>query len=205
MTLGFAAFSTTLNIASEASVTPNSDDFKLKIYGFREQSDFSAFRSEYELGILHEDVLSDVESVAFNSSNAIADMAKINNVNLSINNMNITFLYPSDETAYYYFYIKNVGAYTAYLDKDMYYSNNASDYYTCIVGEDIGSVANPCQYLIFGFSGLDVDLSTEKSVIAPGEGLLLKAYWHYNGPYFDIPVTVQWNNLPMPFTSTPQK
>ncbi|MBQ3511969.1 MAG: hypothetical protein IJA30_06735 [Bacilli bacterium] len=28
MTLGFAAFSTTLNISSSATVTPNSEDFK---------------------------------------------------------------------------------------------------------------------------------------------------------------------------------
>ena len=31
MTLGFAAFSTTLSISSSATVTPNSDDFKVVV------------------------------------------------------------------------------------------------------------------------------------------------------------------------------
>ena len=37
MTLGFAAFSTTLNISSSATVTPNSEDFKIVAYGLEEE------------------------------------------------------------------------------------------------------------------------------------------------------------------------
>ena len=34
--IGFAAFSTTLNISSSAIVSANSDDFKIKIFGFQD-------------------------------------------------------------------------------------------------------------------------------------------------------------------------
>ena len=37
MTLGFAAFSTTINISSSATVTPNSEDFKIVAYGLEEE------------------------------------------------------------------------------------------------------------------------------------------------------------------------
>ena len=39
--IGFAAFSTTLNISSSASVTPNSDAFNIKIYGLDNAEAFS--------------------------------------------------------------------------------------------------------------------------------------------------------------------
>ena len=39
MTVGFAAFSTTLNISSSATVTPNSEDFKIVAYGLPEGYD----------------------------------------------------------------------------------------------------------------------------------------------------------------------
>lgn len=37
MTLGFAAFSTTLSISSSATVTPNSEDFKISLYGMNDE------------------------------------------------------------------------------------------------------------------------------------------------------------------------
>lgn len=47
MSLGFAAFSSTLTISSSATVTPNSDDFKIKVYGYNEKKGFwnSCFRT----------------------------------------------------------------------------------------------------------------------------------------------------------------
>ena len=45
MTLGFAAFSTTLNISSSASVTPNSDDFKIKLIGIDGDNKFNVLES----------------------------------------------------------------------------------------------------------------------------------------------------------------
>ena len=43
MTLGFAAFSTTLNISSSATVTPNSSDFKINVYGFEDYESIEQF------------------------------------------------------------------------------------------------------------------------------------------------------------------
>lgn len=38
MSLGFAAFSATLNISSSANVTPNEDDFKVTVYGMSDET-----------------------------------------------------------------------------------------------------------------------------------------------------------------------
>lgn len=205
MTLGFAAFSTTLSIASSADVTPSSEDFKLKIYGFRTYDDFSAFRSEYESGILHEEVLSEDVSIGFTGSNAIAELATIDNTDLSISNMKISFEYPNSEKSYYYFYIKNVGKYRVYFDKETYKSVDATKHFSCGVDGNVSnSVLEPCEYLVFGFSSTEMDLSTIKRYADPGDGFMLTAYWGYNGPYFDIPFYVQWQKIPLPYTSVPQ-
>ena len=47
MSLGFATFSSTLNISSSATVSPNSEDFKMRIYGFESVENFSLFMSKF--------------------------------------------------------------------------------------------------------------------------------------------------------------
>ena len=42
MSLGFAAFSSTLTISSSATVTPNSNDFKVVVYGLKNYDDFNS-------------------------------------------------------------------------------------------------------------------------------------------------------------------
>ena len=42
MTLGFAAFSSTLTISSSASVTPNASDFNFVVYGIGDDVEYEA-------------------------------------------------------------------------------------------------------------------------------------------------------------------
>lgn len=98
MTLGFAAFSTTLNISSSASVTPNSADFAVK---------FSTSQTSL--------VVNDVNPNT-SGSNVLATKGKIvNGINPTLSNISVTFTSPG-QYATYVVYARNEGEYTAYLN-----------------------------------------------------------------------------------------
>lgn len=91
MTLGFAAFSTTLNVSSSASVTPNSDDFKVRFTGIDGDNKLIITSSTVEAteGVISED-------------------------GQSISGISINFTKPGDYVIYKA-YIDNVGEYDAYF------------------------------------------------------------------------------------------
>ena len=93
MTLGFAAFSSTLNISSSAIVTPNSDDFKVVISG--SDTDFS---------------VSEIGYVAENG--ATADVGFCNG--FECNSSNVQFTEPGQKVTYKA-YVHNIGKYVAYI------------------------------------------------------------------------------------------
>ena len=74
MSLGFAAFSVNLNVSSSATVTPNEEDFKIKIYGVKDNDSLNDFgESGY---IFDERYLSDTIGVAsINGDNMSAETA----------------------------------------------------------------------------------------------------------------------------------
>ena len=80
MSLGFAAFSVNLNVSSSATVTPNEEDFKIKIYGVKDNDSLNDFgESGY---IFDERYLSDTIGVAsINGDNMSAETAVIDNKN----------------------------------------------------------------------------------------------------------------------------
>ncbi len=99
MSIGFAAFSTTLNISSSASVNPNSDDFKVR---------FSKSETTLVEGSVSPSYIS---SGIASSSNAI-----INNSSFpTLTNISATFTQPGQYVEYSV-YVRNVGEYTAYLN-----------------------------------------------------------------------------------------
>lgn len=98
LSIGFAAFSTTLNISSSASVSPNSDTFSVK---------FS----------ISQDKLDDSDVVPSSKTNGItATNGVINNsFNPMISNLSAQFTAPGQYVEYT-FYARNEGEYTAYLN-----------------------------------------------------------------------------------------
>ena len=93
MSLGFAAFSTTLSISSGASVTPSSEDFKVV---------FSSSSTGVETDMIYP---SDDE--------VLATPAKVNGTSLS--DIHVTLTEPG-QVVFYQFYIYNAGEYDAYID-----------------------------------------------------------------------------------------
>ena len=98
LSVGFAAFSTTLNISSSASVNPNSDNFKVK---------FSTNQNSLVVGAV---------TPSSNSNGLTVSNGTINNTtNPTLTNLSATFTSPGQYVEYTV-YARNEGEYTAYLN-----------------------------------------------------------------------------------------
>ena len=98
LSVGFAAFSTTLNISSSASVNPNSDSFKVK---------FSTNPNSLVVGAV---------TPSSNSNGLTASNGSINNTTQpTLTNLSATFTSPGQYVEYTV-YARNEGEYTAYLN-----------------------------------------------------------------------------------------
>lgn len=97
MSLGFAAFSATLNISSSASVTPNSDDFKV-IFSY----DYDSYGVEtFDAWLDGVGINGGTANLGHLGWNEISDIGAI--------------FSNSNQSVIYTFYIHNIGAYDAYL------------------------------------------------------------------------------------------
>lgn len=111
MTLGFAAFSTTLSISSSATVTPSSEDFKIKMYGFKDNDSLNAFYSNYEM---KDEYLSDT-SVWATGNTSGHENGIIDNSTNTISGIKANFTAPG-EFVYYHVIIRNEGKYAANIN-----------------------------------------------------------------------------------------
>ena len=176
MTLGFAAFSSTLSISSSASVTPNSNDFKIKIYGYTEQNvnnmyNINAYTSE-SLGY----------GIDANTGNALNAAALINNTNLTITGIDVQMTQPSDFYAFP-FLIKNVGQYDAYFNLSQIIDStplscNAES------GTTESLVNSACESIIqlLGImteTGMEIELKFQNNQITEDEYLILSEEHQY--------------------------
>lgn len=137
MSLGFAAFSSTLTISSSATVTPNGNDFKVVVYGLKSLSGFNieeVFASGPDMTEWSSDYASALDSynTGVNATNAVID-----NTNFTVSNMSAEFTEPSQVIGYA-FLIKNEGKYGTYISipqylKDMYLSGEHMG--TCTAGD----------------------------------------------------------------------
>ena len=132
MTLGFAAFSSTLNISSGASVTPNSDDFKVRFVGIN--GDNKAIISAY-------------------SSSQKPEAGIISDDGLSISGINVSMQKIGDG-AQFSAYIENQGQYDAVITKKgMKYIEGTELKRRC-TGPDVSPelLEGFCQSISFSFS-----------------------------------------------------
>lgn len=120
LSVGFAAFSASLNISSNASVSANSDTFVVK------------FSSSKDSLVVSEIAPSDI-SDGITASNAIID----NSTSLLITNLTVSFTEPG-QFVEYVFYARNEGEYTAYLN-----SINLSGEKSC-TGTSSANVQSAC-------------------------------------------------------------
>lgn len=127
LTVGFAAFSTTLNISSNATVTPNEEDFKIVVYGLKDREAVNKF---YENNTFDESDLSTTIATPYisNDNEVTAEDAIIVNSTHTISNLSVGLTNPTNEVAYVTI-IKNEGKYDAYLDLTEYtYDDENKEY-----------------------------------------------------------------------------
>ena len=132
LSIGFAAFASTLNISTSASVTPADGNFIVK---------FSKVNNELN----EEDVT---------PSTGTGDAADIDNTNASnpkIGTLSTTFTQPG-QSVEYTFYVRNMGKYDAYLTNIRF--NNAStgnSFKVCTATSDnpVSNANDMCQYITY--------------------------------------------------------
>ena len=107
VTLGYAAFSSTLNITSSAEVTPDSSTFNV---------DFSSSNSSVQTNNI-------TPTLSANVTGFSATAGQINNTgDPTISNLKATFTEPG-QSATYSFYAYNAGQYIAYLNSVVFSGN----------------------------------------------------------------------------------
>ena len=117
LTLGFAAFSNTLTISSSATVSPNKEDFNMKIYGAPEGFDMIE-REAYKMYTLEDAIYPITINSGIKYKNMIdGEKAIIDNSTYTISNLGTTFTKPN-QAVYYAFYIENTGHYDSYIKTD---------------------------------------------------------------------------------------
>lgn len=117
LTLGFAAFSNTLTISSSATVSPNSSDFKLTIYGIGQEIN-NNYPDTSNISIFN----STEVSYPYFKNGITATKATIDNDTLTISDLAVNFIDPGKETTYF-FKISNESQYDAYLKLEDYENN----------------------------------------------------------------------------------
>lgn len=220
MSLGFAAFSATLNISSSATVTPNSDDFKINVYGLKESRSLTDIMNSFD-----ESWLSDTVGMAYayNSTNTTFTQAKINNNKNSVSISNIQAQYISDTNCNveYYFLIANEGQYDAilpYAPFESYFENTYTK--NCNAEENTNSelVNAVCEgmdlYIALGnaetseeilnsATNVTVDF-TSGYTLKPGEKLFMCVGIDYESSVLpDGNMTIEFGDINFSFTTAP--
>ena len=216
MSLGFAAFSNILTISSSATVTPNSEDFKMVAYGLGTDIDGNVFMEDFTNLDYYTSKTSGrpILGGTFNDSKAplggeTAVISKSGD-QISISNIVANYSEP-DQSIIYPFVIKNEGAYDAYLTMEGFDGIPVSC--TPGTGTTPSLVESACESMSLNL--MIVNPSTEdyyegdgseafSSKIAVGEYIVVMPFlWYTDGPSAraDGEFIVQFDNITMNFSS----
>ncbi|MBO5120170.1 MAG: hypothetical protein J6C28_00605 [Bacilli bacterium] len=182
LSIGFAAFSVSLNISSSANVSPNSDTFSVK---------FSTEQNSL--------VASDVVPSSI-TSGITATNGKINNkFNPTITNLSATFTEPGQYVEYT-FYARNEGEYTAYLNSINFIGTNtceASDNATSSLVEQACDSIYTIVYLGDEQEAYysTTEISNHQLNKQTGEKITLRIEYAYDGARADGPFNITFQDI----------
>lgn len=198
MSLGFAAFSATLNISSSASVTPSSDDFKLHLHN---QTTHTSDLSSQIANI-----------VGYNGAIAGTPAKYLPTNDLSIHPFGGTFTAPGQYIELKA-YIVNEGYYDAYLG-DIIYNNveGADSFVSCTIPSDSDASQALVDAACDDFTvtvDIDGNLITKDEpylyeyVLPQGEAasLMIRLIYDENGDRVDGTFKVQFGNITIDFST----
>ncbi len=199
LSIGFALFSSTLNINSEATVTPDASGFNVS---------FSTSSSELINGQI-EPTSNDNELTLNSSSASISEDGK------TISNLNVYFTEPGQNVDYN-FYLLNVGQYDAYLrSAQMHNANGYSSPIVCIPEEGTTDdlVQKACKAMSVEITGIAVtNIKFSPNFIFSYQNnnailknsfipVTVKVSYNSNGVRADGPFTVKFGNISIGFSS----
>lgn len=144
MGIGFAAFSTTLTISSQATIKPNPGDFELKIYGFIGSNEAEVYNENNYISETTATTISQIKnSIKFENKEVLID-----NDSMSIDIGQVSITNPSDLSGVYV-KVVNEGKYDAYFDTDQLKDFNIG---TCTPEEGTSEklVSDACPYIQLG-------------------------------------------------------
>ena len=131
LSVGFAAFSTTLNISSSASVNPSSDNFKVR---------FSTSAGSLDTSPV---------TPTSKTSGLTASNGTINNTtNPTLSNLSATFTL-SGQYVEYTVYARNEGEYTAYLNSVNFIGNKSCEVVGNVYGTLAASACNSINVIVY--------------------------------------------------------
>lgn len=213
ISFGFAAFSNTLTISSEAVVVPNSNDFKMKVYGI---PDWKGSYNESDLSLY---TSNDISVPLTTFSKNIATVANITHSGSSIGISNLSLnITDTHDMALYYFVIKNEGEYDSYLKTSLLESYLKGLNGTCTTSDDVSAELynKACEQIkiIFNISssgsGSNKITSTEDYKIAKGDYVIAEMLIGYDLHISSSEIvradgnfSVTFPNIELEFTSAP--
>lgn len=214
ITLGFAAFSNTLTISSNATVSPNSSDFKMTIYGMSSLSALEkGIDNIYEVET-YDSLTTTVPYIEI-SNQTITDStpAIINNEAHTISNISATFTKPDNTNSItYMFMIKNDGKYSAYIkETDFKAMENKLSTKTCVSKTDINKdlVTEACDGIRLSIIGesrqkfLSSNSNFGTHEILPNDYIFLFISMYYTGDVIaDQEFSVEFPELTLNFSTT---
>ena len=186
MSLGFAAFSTSLKLSSSAMVTPDDATFSVK---------FSTNKDE----LIVDDVVPSEISSGLTASNGVID----NSAAPTLKNLSVEFTVPGQYVEYT-FYARNEGEYTAYLN-NVYFDGQKK----CSAGEgvDQSSVDSACSSinLLVYVNGEEYNETTPISghTLAKGAGdeVKIKISYDEGGSVITDPFNIKFGNIAMIYST----
>ena len=206
MSLGFAAFSSTLTISSSATVTPNSDDFNLTIYGISDYVAWGDFLNSLDFSLLSTTISSPTLNPTSSSAETTATTAIINNDTMTLSNISVTFSKPSIETANYYFVLKNTGKYTAYMNLNESEIGELCTWEENTTESLAEQACNSIYWNIYTIDNQGNQIEFGTSPILPNDWQMLLIEFKYpEGSVLpDGNIKYEVRELKLPYTTTPQ-
>ena len=186
LSVGFAAFSVSLNISSSASVTPSSDTFKVK---------FSTNKDS----LVVSDVVASYKSSGITATNGVID----NSTNPTIKGLSATFTEPGQYVEYT-FYARNEGEYTAYLNNINYLGNNTCEGETGTTSSLVQSACDDFNITITVAHSIYTgnELVTNHALASGmGEEINIRIVYSSNGAYVDGPFSVALPNIALVYST----
>ena len=186
LSVGFAAFSVSLNISSSASVSPSSDTFSVK---------FSTSQNSLVVGA----VTPSSKTTGITTTDGVID----NGTNPTIKNLSAIFTSPGQYVEYT-FYARNEGEYTAYLNNINFLGDK-----TCTgeTGTTASLVTSACDSIIIsttiGNNTYTETTPIERHTLAKGVGEQIKIRLEYlsTGTAVDGAFSIKFPNVAMVYST----